>query len=138
MEVTMKHIRPYPISGPDVAKILGRNWVCPYCNSETTVEGDDDITWVPIPVASSPQRFMCLGCCEDIHSTCASDDFDSNPYEDIVAEAAAHEGLSMSEFRRLCLQQQIDSAKLRIEREHDNQRYSERLARLESLLVAMS
>ncbi len=133
----MKHIRPYPVSGPKVIDILGGSWVCPYCKSESPIEGDDDITWVPVPVESSPQRYMCLGCCEDIHSTCASDDFDGHPYNDIVTDAAKSEGLSVSEFRMLCLRQQIKAAKQRIEQEQDVDRYGERLARLESLFAGL-
>jgi hypothetical protein len=133
----MKHIRPYPISGPEVIDALGSDWVCPYCRSESPVGGDDDITWVPVPVESSPQRYMCLGCCEDIHSTCASDDFDDHPYNDIVSGAAKCESLTVSEFRALCLRQQIEAGKQRIERERDIERYGERLARLESLFAGL-
>lgn len=103
----MKHIRPYPVSAQDVIDVLGSNWICPYCKSETPVVGDDDIPWVPVPIESTPQRYMCLGCCEDIHSTCATDDLDDHPYNDVVGDAAKSEGLSVSEFRVLCLRQQI-------------------------------
>lgn len=78
---------------------------------------------------------MCLGCCEDIHSTCASDDFESHPYKDIVDEAARDEGYTVDEFRKLCLQQQIAAGKQRLEQEHDAARYSKRLMRLEVLLA---
>ncbi len=133
----MKHVRPYPVYASTVIDALGCNWVCPYCNSESPIKGDDDITWVPVPVESYPQRYMCLGCCEDIYSTCASDDFDGHPYNDIVADAAKSEGISVSEYRMSCLQQQIEAAKLRIAKEQDVDRYGERLARLESLLLSL-
>jgi hypothetical protein len=88
-------------------------------------------------VESTPQRFMCLGCCEDIHSTCASVNFDDHPYRDIVADAARSESLTVSEFRALCLRQQIKAGKQRIEQERDTNRYRERLARLESLSAGL-
>ncbi len=133
----MQHVRPYPVPGTEIIILLGSDWVCPYCRSETPAEGDDDITWVPVPVKSMPQRYMCLGCREDIHSTCAADGFDEHPYNDIVAAAAKAEGITVVEYRELCLGQQIESAKERIEREYDVERYGTRLKRLELLLLGI-
>lgn len=133
----MEHIRPYPVSGTEVIAVLGGEWLCPYCKSESPTVGEEDITWVPVPIHSSPKRFMCLGCCDDIYSTCASVDFDDHPYKILVAAAAESEGLSVNEFRLLCLRQQIDAGRMRITQEHDAERYRARLARLESLHGAL-
>ena len=130
----MQHIRPYPVPGRDIVQLVGENWHCPYCHSESPTQNDDDIGWVPIPIESSPQRYMCLGCCEDIHSTCASDDFDSHPYKGIVEEAAKHEGYTVNEFRIICLQHQLRSGRERLQKEQDVARYNDRLKRLELLL----
>jgi hypothetical protein len=133
----MQHIRPYPVAARIVIDSLGKAWVCPYCKAEKPVDGDDDITWVPVPIETIPQRYMCLGCCEDIHSTCASDNFEDNPYFGIVADAAKSERMSISPFRVLCLQQQISAGKQRIEKEQNVEKYFERLARLESLIKGL-
>ena len=134
----MKHIRPHIVTAQKVISHLGKGWICPYCKCETPVSGDDDITWVPVPIESSPQRYMCLGCCEDIHSTCATDDFENHPYKDIVADAAQSEGFSVIEFRLLCLRQQINAGELRCELEQSGERYRKRLARLKSLVDSLS
>lgn len=134
----MQHIRPYPVSGNDVLHALGSSWVCPYCQVESPTSGEDDIRWVPIPIKCQPQRYICLGCCEDIHSTCASDEFDTHPYKDFVGDAAKKEGCTVEEFRILCLKQQIKSAGQRMHNSQETGKYEERLCRLKLLLNNIS
>ncbi len=133
----MQHIRPYPVSGHEVINYLGKDWICPYCKSESPATGKDDIGWIPTPLHLSSKKYICLGCCEDIYSTCASDNFDLHPYKNIVIDAAQHEGCSVNEFRVQCIRQQIVSGKDRIEQEQDTGRYKDRLTKLESLLILL-
>ena len=123
----MKHIRPYP-------QVVGAStWACcPYCGARS-----DDICWVEGPIQHGRHRLICVGCCEDIYSTCASEDFETHPYYQIVVEAAKREDMSVREYRMACLQQQIASAHERRKREGIS-KYDERAIRLQALLDAIS
>ena len=123
----MKHIRPRFVSGESVVATLGRPWTCPWCRSETTASDTaEDIGWVETPLRQSSPPYVCLGCCEDIYSTCVASDFKSHPYHDIVVDAAAVEGVSVQAFRRTCVEHQLELLTQRGEMEVSN--YSARLA----------
>lgn len=136
MVTAMKHVRPYTLDYDTVVAESGRT-VCPYCESQSTDDPQNDIGWVECPIRHTPRRLICLGCCEDIYSTCAADDFESHPYYDIVADAAVKEGISVDEFRYECLRQQLRAAQERREREATT-KYDERAARLKQLLETLS
>ena len=87
----VQHIRPYSISAEAVFQLLGQT-VCPYCGKHVADDLAKDIGWIEGPIIRIPPRFICLGCCEDIYSTCAADDFATHPYRDIVVDAARIEG----------------------------------------------
>ena len=101
----MRHIRPLKRDGRSVFAET-RQLLCPYCHSQGTLD-DTDIGWVPGPV--NPDNYICLGCCEDIYSVCASDEFDTNPFHELVEIAARVEGISTIEFRKRCVEQQISA-----------------------------
>ena len=132
MGIQMKHVRPYSICGDQLLANQGLT-VCPYCESQSTDDLTGDIGWVEGPILHKPPRFICLGCCEDIYSTCAADDFDGYPYHSIVEQAAEKEGTTVAQFRSECLKQQIRVAKERATREKTD-KYNERVRRLEMLL----
>ncbi len=132
----MKHIRPYMFDYDTVVAEFGQI-ICPYCQVQSTNAPESDIGWVECPIPHTPRRLICLGCCEDIYSTCAADDFESHPYYDIVADAAAKEGISVSKFRYECLRQQLRSAQERRGREQTT-KYDERAARLKRLMEMLS
>lgn len=127
----MKHIRPPKSDYDAVVREFGQI-TCPYCESQSTRDPEADIGWVECPIPHVPRRLICLGCCEDIYSTCAADDFESHPYYDIVRDAAMKEGLTVEAFRRECLKQQIQSAHQR-KLEENTTKYDERAERLERL-----
>ncbi|GIW98764.1 MAG: hypothetical protein KatS3mg111_2097 [Pirellulaceae bacterium] len=128
----MRHIRPYMLDYDTVVAEFGRV-TCPYCESQSTDDRESDIGWVECPISHTPRRVICLGCCEDIYSACAADDFESHPYYNIVEAAAAKEGITVNKFRYECLQQQLRSAQERREKEATT-KYDERAARLRRLV----
>lgn len=125
----MKHIRPVRRDGKFVYA-ESRQQRCPYCKSQSTLDFDD-IGWVPGPVNS--QSYICLGCCEDIYSVCASDEYNTNPYRDLVDEAARVEGVSTRDFRIKCIEQQIDAGHERVAA-GETEDFKQRISRLVRLL----
>lgn len=128
----MKHVRPYPIDGDRLLNEQGPT-VCPYCKSQSTSDLGADIGWVEGPIKHTPPRFICVGCCEDIYSTCAADDFEKHPYYSLVQEASAIEGITVTQFRYECLKQQIHIAQQRTACEKTD-KYIKRAMRLKQLL----
>ncbi|XZE43816.1 hypothetical protein SH467x_003392 [Pirellulaceae bacterium SH467] len=108
----MKHIRPSKRDGRSVYSQT-KQTKCPYCQSQSTLDVED-IGWVPGPL--NRNTYICLGCCEDIYSVCASDEYDTNPYRDLVEEAAKVEKVSTRMFRTKCIEQQIDAGNERLNR----------------------
>jgi len=134
----MRHVRPPKLSAARVFEKLGYHWTCPYCKAETTdVLSEKDIGWARVTVRQEGPMYICLGCCEDIYSTCAADDFDGHPYRDIVADAAALEGLSVGDFRRLCISDQLRSIALRSQTE-GSEKYADRRMYLTRLFKAIA
>lgn len=125
----MDHIRPLKRNGHDVYSRTHQT-NCPYCNTQSTLD-EEDIGWVPGPVLS--RWYICLGCCEDIYSVCASDEYDTHNYREIVEEAAKVEGISPLEFRIKCIEQQIEAGQDRL-KYSSNKDIQRRLHRLMSLL----
>ena len=131
----MKHVRPPILTKRTVIEDIGVT-TCPYCKSESTQENSIDVGWVEGPVSSSPTKYICLGCCEDIYSTCADGSFYSHPYFDIVVDAASVEGISVEEFRLSCLRQQLHFAKQRASNEL-GEKYVHRIKYLNQLLDSL-
>ena len=114
----MLHVRPNIISAQEVSRLVGHEWICPFCAAENTKSvGDDDIGWVATPLRRNKPSFICLGCCEDIYSTCASPDYDTHAYRGIVQDVAKQEGLSEIQCRRLCIEHQLRIIAERCQRE---------------------
>lgn len=133
----MLHVRPDIISAQEVSRQVGREWQCPFCNSETTSSvGEQDIGWVSTPLRRKEPRFICLGCCEDIYSTCASPDYDTHGYRGVVQDAAKHEGVGEKEFRRLCIEHQHQIIRERQARE-PHPEYEYRQQHLSKLLAEL-
>lgn len=126
----MLHVRPYPISSAKIIDNFGYV-LCDYCRSEST--DDTDATWIVCPISHSPPKFICLGCCEDIYSACAADNFAEHPFFQVVEDAAAKEELSVNEFRQQCLRQQLNAASERQSREQSD-KYSRRAQRLKAII----
>lgn len=134
----MRHVRPPIISAEVVHGRVGRNWTCPFCNSESTASaGNDDIGWIETPLRKREPRFICLGCCEDIYSTCATDSFTDHPYRDIVEQAAAREGYDVNVFRKICVEHQLQV--IRERKQHESHpEYDERERHLTRLLQELA
>ena len=110
------HVMPKAISGAELKNFLGKDYTCPFCLVEST-KNEIDIKWVETPLIKKSPRYICLGCCIDIYSTCISSQFENHPYKDIVADSAKIAGRDIKEFRRICLDHQReiilhDSARL--------------------------
>jgi len=130
----MRHVRPTIISAAEVSRQLARFYTCPFCGVESTSSvGNGDIGWVVTPLRRTGPRFICLGCCEDIYSTCASDSFADHPYRDIVEDAARKENCEPDEFRRICIQHQLEIIEERKQWE-PHPEYDERQRSLKQLL----
>jgi hypothetical protein len=114
MEMSMTDLRyvlPDRFSAEHVESTCGKTIVCPFCRSQSTEsKGKEDTTWVETPLRTSSPKWICLGCCIDIYSTSLDDDFDENPFNDIVCEVAKRENLGIDEARSICLKHQSELA----------------------------
>jgi hypothetical protein len=108
------YVVPEAFDASVVEKIVGKVLECPYCKAQTTAmkggEDGEDTGWVRTPLRQSEPRWICLGCCIDIYSTCISSKFESHPYLDIVEEVARVEKLSVKVARRVALEHQREIA----------------------------
>jgi len=112
----MYSVFPERLTDEQVRQIVGRDWTCPWCRAESTHENRPEYGgWVYTPLRRHEPRFICLGCCDDIYSTCARPDFESHPYYDYVAEAAEIEGMDVSVFRLLCIRHQVELGKRKLQ-----------------------
>ena len=103
----IRYIVPERFRAEDVERMLGHGWLCPFCGAQSTSDkGDADTGWIETPLRQSGTKWICLGCCVDIYSTCLSADFDDHPYRGIVEQAARHESLGVARARRICLEHQ--------------------------------
>jgi hypothetical protein len=135
--MAINHVRPDTLSDLDVRKAIGADWRCPFCEAESTDEGRDTYKgWVMSPLAPPGPPYICLGCCEDIHSTCASTDFSAHPYRTIVEEAAATSGVSLRQFVVNCLSHQLQIIAMRRAEEHPD--YERRARFLQGLFNEVS
>ena len=100
---------PEAVSARQVEQIVRHSLECPYCKAERTNCGVD-IGWVISPLRQSEPRWICLGCCIDIYSTCLKDEFQNHPYYDLVEDIAKLEGLNVSELRKIALIHQFEIA----------------------------
>jgi hypothetical protein len=101
----MDHIIPTSISGKELKRICKKNYTCPFCLVEST-KSIVDIKWIETPLVKKKPKYICLGCCIDIYSTCMSTEFMAHPYKDIVEDAAQKVDLDMMVFRKICLEHQ--------------------------------
>ena len=85
----------------------GGHYVCPLCKASHTGEGHN-VEWVEFSTPNGRSATVCLGCCIDIFNTCRRSDFDSHPYLDIVQRAADYFRTPIQDFRRHCLQKQVE------------------------------
>jgi hypothetical protein len=132
----MKHVRPYWYDNKHVIAQRGPT-VCPYCESQSTGDAEcDSAGWIECPIQNTPPRFICLGCCEDIYSTCASENFESHPFLGLVEDAAKKENITVAEYRVECLRQQLKAAEERRNREGTS-KYDERAKNLTQLLKSL-
>jgi len=74
----------------------------------STTSEEPDGHWSHTPLRQSEPRYICEGCAQDIYGTCNWENFYDNPYHDLVEEAAKKEGLTVLEFRVICLLHQIE------------------------------
>lgn len=99
-------IRPEIINAAEVTAKIGADYNCPYC-TQSTREEDEDIGWGYCPMRPGIEKWICLGCIEDIYSTCLSLDYLSHAYRDIVQNAARQDGIDELTYRLLCLKEQL-------------------------------
>lgn len=103
------HVRPLRITTDAARAIAGSKYICPFCSAESTLPYSEyDIGWVNTPLLKSSPQLICLGCCEDIYSTCAAVDLLQHPYRHIVEKAARVAGRELNDFRDVCLRHQLD------------------------------
>jgi hypothetical protein len=100
-------IRPEVIPGTQLAQMAGADYTCPYCHAQSVRETDVDTGWVVCLMRSLSAQWICLGCFEDIYSTCLSIDYVNHPYRDIVQNAAKLDGLDEKTYRLACLKHQL-------------------------------
>lgn len=101
-------IRPDVVTGIQLTQMVGASYICPYCHAQSVTDNDTSIGWVTCPMRPYPYRWICLGCFEDIYSTCLAVDYMAHPYRDIVQSAAKLDGLDEKSYRQKCLQHQLD------------------------------
>ncbi len=54
-------------------------------------------------------KWICLGCLEDIYSTCLAADYMNHPYRDLVLSAAKQDSMEERAYRLACLQHQLQT-----------------------------
>ena len=99
-------IRPELIQSAELTIKMGGEYKCPYC-TQTTRNEDEDIGWGFCPMRTGDAKWICLGCIEDIYSTCLSQDYMGHAYRDIVQNAAQLEGVDEITYRLRCLREQL-------------------------------
>src|SRR5262245_46306439 len=102
-------IKPFALSNSDLESVVRDRYRCPYCLVQTT-SGNTDIGWIECPMRRNRNKWICGGCFEDIYSTCIDSTYCSNPYRELVEQAAMKEGLTASEYRVRCVEHQISLA----------------------------
>jgi hypothetical protein len=128
-----RYVLPDRYTAEQVEALLCRHYLCPYCRSQsTTARGAEDTTWVETPLRMSGPKWICLGCCIDIYSTCLSEYFDEHPYKSLVDEVASLEKLKTSNIRDICLKHQSEIASRRLV-ETGDARYGEVIQRIQRL-----
>lgn len=137
---------PAAFTAKDVHKKLGRDWVCPWCRSERVSARDTQwlaaSRWIELEARTQEPKWICEGCAVEVCNACNSTRFDDHIDRSLVEGVAKEEGMSVVEFRRKCLGDQV--ALIRRENLHlqgseeSRMAYSELLEKLERLLGTLS
>lgn len=101
-------IRPELMTSAEVTAKMGAAYKCPYCTQSTRLV-DEDIGWGVCPMRRGAAKWICLGCIEDIYSTCLSPEYLTHPYRDIVQNAAREDSLDENTYRLRCLKEQFET-----------------------------
>ena len=135
--VEPRYIVPNRFTAQHVESDVGGEYICPFCQAQSTIaKGTADTTWIEMPFLKSYPKWVCLGCCIDIYSTCLSDRFEEDPYREIVEDAAKLAGYELDAFRRACLEHQLEIAQCRFARSR-NRCYKKVMQRIRQLVDSL-
>jgi hypothetical protein len=135
--VEMRSVIPDRLSAVEVNERVGHYWTCPWCKAESTHANESEYRgWAHTALRRFEPRFICLGCCDEVYSTCAAENFETHPFQDLVAEVAAQEGCDVTTFRRLCILEQLEIISVRSE-SGERAKYERRKQHLTRILAQL-